>query len=69
MTTKKKPAGLLEKMEVSLTSILTDMDSRNPKVAYSLTDKMKIFDRIIKLEQLKQGINGDDDGAGFSDEE
>ena len=67
MTTKKK-AGLLDKLETSLTAILTDMDSKNPKTTYSLTDKMKIFDRIIKLESLKQGVKGDDDGAGFEDD-
>jgi hypothetical protein len=33
----------------------------------SLTDKMKIIDRMLKLEQLKQKMADDGFGGGFSE--
>jgi hypothetical protein len=34
-----------------------------------LTDKSKIIDRALKLEQLKARISDDDWGSGFADDE
>jgi hypothetical protein len=68
MTAKKKPATLLDKMETSLTALIADMDSKTPKEEYTLTDRMKVYDRVLKLEALKQGIQQDDEGAGFVDD-
>jgi hypothetical protein len=69
MTTKKKTAGLLDKLETSLTSLIADMDKKGNTEAYTLTDRMKVYDRVLKLEALKQGIGDKDDGAGFKDED
>lgn len=63
----KKPVGLLEKMEKSLTALIADMDSKNPDDEYTLTDRMKIYDRVLKLEALKQGLP-DDSSSGFEDD-
>ena len=35
----------------------------------SLTDKSKIIDRALKLEQLKARISDEDWGSGFADDE
>ena len=63
----KKTVGLLDTMEASLKKLLADMDKEANKEEYTLTDRMKVFDRVIKLEQLKQGLNPDDEGKGFED--
>lgn len=68
MTAKKKTAGLLDKLETSLTGLIADMDKKGNTDAYTLTDRMKIYDRVLKLSALKLGIQDKDDGAGFSDE-
>lgn len=34
---------------------------------YTLTDKCKIFDRVLKLEAIKAKLDGDGWGAGFAD--
>ncbi len=69
MTTKNKTVGLLDKLETSLTGLIADMDKKGNEEKYSLTDRMKTYDRVIKLESLKQGVKSGDDGAGFADEE
>jgi len=69
MTTKKKPAGLLEKMEASLTALIADMDKKGREDGYTLTDRMKVYDRVLKLEALKQGIGDGDEGAGFNEDD
>lgn len=66
---KKKPAGLLDKLEASLTGLIADMDKKGCEAKYTLTDRMKVYDRVLKLEALKQGVKGGDDGAGFTDDD
>ena len=68
MTKAKPKAGLLDKLETSLTGLIADMDKKGNEDAYTLTDRMKIYDRVLKLSALKLGIQDKDDGAGFSDE-
>ena len=68
MTAKKKTAGLLDKLETSLTGLIADMDKKGNTDAYTLTDRMKIYDRVLKLSALKLGVKGGDDGAGFEDD-
>ncbi len=65
---KKKPAGLLDKLETSLTGLIADMDKKGNTDAYTLTDRMKVYDRVLKLEALKQGVKGDGEGSGFDDD-
>lgn len=66
---KVKGKTLLEKLEESLTKLIDDMDVKDedaPKI--SLTDRMKVYDRVLKLEQLKSGIDDTGDTAGFGDD-
>lgn len=67
MTTKPK-AVLLDRFEKSLVALLDDMDKKGNEEKYSLTDRMKLGDRILKLESLKQGIVDKNDGEGFNDD-
>lgn len=69
MNAKKKTAGLLDKLEVSLTNLIADMDKKGNEERYSLTDRMKTYDRVLKLAALKLGVKGDGDGDGFKDDE
>jgi hypothetical protein len=69
MIAKKKTVGLLAKLETSLTALIADMDAKNREVAYTLTDRMKVYDRVLKLEALKQGIGDSDEGEGFKDDD
>lgn len=39
------------------------------KQQYSLTDKMKVLDRALALEKIKQKIEDDSWGSGFDQEE
>lgn len=66
--TAKKPKGLLDTLEESLTDLIADMDKKGCETKYSLTDRMKVYDRVLKLEALKQGIGADDESAGFKDD-
>jgi hypothetical protein len=68
MTKAKPKAGLLDKLEKSLTDLIADMDKKGNTDSYSLTDRMKVYDRVLKLEALKQGIGNGDEGAGFEDD-
>jgi len=67
MTKPKSQKGLLDNLESSLKNLIADMDKKGCESKYTLTDRMKVYDRVLKLEQLKQGIRGGDDGAGFED--
>lgn len=69
MSKSKKTAGLLDTLEASLKNLLSEMDKKENAEKYSLTDKMKVFDRVLKLEALKQGIGDGDDGKGFNDDD
>jgi hypothetical protein len=59
----KKTKGINPELETAIANLLKATMS-DPTA--SLTDKTKILDRALKLEQLKARISDDDWGAGFA---
>lgn len=59
----KKTKGINPELETAIANLLKA--TMNDPMA-SLTDKTKILDRALKLEQLKARISDDDWGAGFA---
>lgn len=59
---KKREKGINPELEKAISDLLksTMADS-----TASLTDKAKIIDRALKLEQLKAKISDDEWGSGF----
>jgi hypothetical protein len=59
---RKKERGINPELEKAISDLLksTMADS-----TASLTDKAKIIDRALKLEQLKAKISDEDWGSGF----
>ena len=62
----KKQKGINPELESAISKLLTA--TMNDPTA-SLTDKPKILDRALKLEQLKARISDDDWGAGFASDD
>jgi hypothetical protein len=62
----KKQKGINPELESAISKLLTA--TMNDPTA-SLTDKTKILDRALKLEQLKARISDDDWGAGFASDD
>mgnify|MGYP003340899529 FL=1 len=63
----KKTKGINPDLENAINSMLDEMKV-NPD--WTLTDKMKIIDRALKLEAIKLKADSDDWGAGlFTDDE
>ena len=60
----KKAKGINPDLEGAINEMLTEMKV-NPD--WSLTDKMKIIDRALKLEAIKLKADSDDWGAGLFD--
>lgn len=60
----KKPKGINPDLESAINGMLDEMKV-NPD--WSLTDKMKIIDRALKLEAIKLKADSDDWGAGLFD--
>lgn len=62
----KKKIGINPELERSISDLLkaTMLDP-----TASLTDKTKIIDRALKLEQLKAKISDDEWGSGFMSDE
>jgi hypothetical protein len=58
----KKQKGINPEIEAALNKLLHQVMS-DPEA--SLTDKMKIMDRLLKLEALKQKADLDEWGSGF----
>ena len=58
----KKAKGINPELELAINKLLTQVMS-DP--AASLTDKMKVVDRSIKLEALRLKAGEDDWGSGF----
>lgn len=58
----KKQKGLNPELELAVNKLLHQVMS-DP--AASLTDKMRVVDRSIKLEALKIKMTDDDWGSGF----
>lgn len=58
----KKQKGLNPELEQAIYDLLKQ--TMNDSTA-SLTDKTKVLDRVLKLEQIKQKISDDEWGKGF----
>ena len=58
----KKAKGLNPELEQAIYDLLKQ--TMNDSTA-SLTDKTKVLDRVLKLEQIKQKIMDDEYGSGF----
>ena len=66
MTKPKKPPTLAEAVEASIAKLVTDvMKDREA----SLTDKVKVLDRAMKWEAIKQKAADNEWGSGFNDDE
>ena len=63
---KKKTAGIDPALEKAIATLLTT--TMNDAEA-TLTDKMKIIDRSLKLEALKMKLQDDAWGSGFMDDD
>lgn len=64
---RKKVKGLSPELEEAVDQLLKQV-MNDPEA--SLTDKTKVLDRALKLEQIKQKIADDEWGKGFfSDDE
>ena len=64
----KKLKGVNPELENAISTLLRDVVQDETA---SLTDKTKVLDRALKLEQIKQKISDDEWGKGFfnNDEE
>ena len=62
----KKTKGLNPELEEAVNTLLRQV--MNDSTA-SLTDKTKVLDRALKLEQIKQKISDDEWGKGFYNDE
>jgi hypothetical protein len=58
----KKQKGLNPELEQAIYDLLKQ--TMNDPIA-SLTDKTKVLDRVLKLEQIKQKMIDDEYGSGF----
>lgn len=58
----KRQKGLNPELEEAVNTLLRQV--MNDSTA-SLTDKTKVLDRALKLEQIKQKISDDEWGKGF----
>ena len=63
---KKKPPGIDPALEKAIAKLLEQ--TINDSEA-TLTDKMKIIDRSLKLEALKMKLQDDAWGSGFMDDD
>ena len=63
--TKKKQVGIDPSLEKAISKLL-NMVMNDPTA--TITDKMKVIDRSLKLEALKLKINDDAWGSGFFEE-
>ncbi len=61
---------LRDALEKALTAELKNVtNGTNPETneKYTLTDKAKVWDRVLKFEAIKAKMNEGDWGAGFSE--
>lgn len=61
----KKANKLLDDLEVQINKLVKDT-MKDPTA--TLTDKVKVLDRALKLAQIKSKIDDDDEGSGFVDD-
>ena len=62
----RKKTGINPELEKHINQLLTAVMS-DPTA--SITEKMKVVDRALKLEQLKAKISDDEWGSGFLNDE
>lgn len=63
---KKKDKGINPELEKHINQLLSAV-MNDPDA--SITEKMKVVDRALKLEQLKAKISDDEYGSGFFNDE
>ena len=61
---------LLRDLETALAAELKKLKGTNPETEkpYSLTEKSKVWDRILKLEAIKAKLPDAQYGTGFTDD-
>lgn len=59
---KKKDKGINSELEVAIAQLLRDVMSDSTA---TITDKVKVIDRSLKLEALKAKMSDDEWGSGF----
>ena len=62
---KKQDKGINPDLESAINSMLLDMKTNEE---WSLTDKMKILDRALKLEAIKLKVSDEGWGSGLLDD-
>jgi len=62
----KKNTGIDQSLEKAIADLLKEVSTN---AEWTLTDKMKILDRALKLEALKLKMTNDDWGSGFNTDE
>ncbi len=67
MTVARSPGKANPDIEKAMKALLKDMQSGKDSEgkAYSLTDKMKIMDRVLKWEAIKSKLEGSEWGSEF----
>lgn len=63
---RKKAKGINPALETAIEQLLAEVMESSET---SLTDKMKVLDRALKLEAIKQKADSDDWGAAFVDDD
>ena len=58
----KKSKGVNPELEAAVNALLVQVMADD---SYSLTDKCKVIDRAVNIENLKQKISDDEWGSGF----
>jgi hypothetical protein len=69
MATKSK-SGVNPELEKMLTEMLKEakkVDAEGKSIM-SMTDRMRVIDRCLKLETIKAKMEGEGYGSGFSDD-
>lgn len=69
MTAKKKPTTISAELEKAVAKCLKDVMSPSADNKATLTDKMRVIDRALKLEALKAKVQDEAWGKGFFDDE
>ena len=66
-----KKSKLMTELERSIQRLLAEVMKKHadPKEDFSLTEKMKIVDRAIKLEALNAKLQSTEFGKGFFDDD
>lgn len=66
MTRPSPKKGIDPALEKAISAMLKE--AMAPGSDYSVTDKMKVIDRSLKLEQIKQKMDDATFGSGFTDD-